>query len=139
MVRTTFDGSYFETKCVSPGQWSNPPPTCWGEDSQSTNNHIQSSLNLFLHGFTENESAIFKFTFVLFISVPLGQCSIPNIEFADINGYPVGTWINHGKTFEYTCKNGLVPVHSSIVTCYNGTFNPGPPKCVPGIFVLFFL
>lgn len=89
VVRTTFDGSYFETKCVSPGQWSNPPPTCWG------------------------------------------QCSIPNIEFADINGYPVGTWINHGKTFEYTCKNGLVPVHSSIVTCYNGTFNPGPPKCVP--------
>lgn len=50
----------------------------------------------------------------------------------------MGTWINHGKTFEYTCKNGLVPVHSSIVTCYNGTFNPGPPKCVPGMFVLFF-
>nr|XP_022326524.1 protein lev-9-like isoform X1 [Crassostrea virginica] len=89
IVRTTFDGPYFETKCLSTGRWSNPPPTCWG------------------------------------------QCSIPNIENAEINVYPVGTWINHGKTFEYSCKNGLVPIRSRIVTCFNGTFNPSPPKCVP--------
>ncbi|XP_048772939.2 protein lev-9-like isoform X3 [Ostrea edulis] len=89
IVRTTFDGPYFETKCLSNGRWSNPPPTCWG------------------------------------------QCTIPNIDNAEVVGYPVGTWVNHGKTFEYDCKNGLVPIRSRMVTCYNGTFNPSTPKCVP--------
>ncbi|CAC5402022.1 unnamed protein product [Mytilus coruscus] len=63
----------------------------------------------------------------------LGQCLIPSIPDATLNGQPdkrEGVWARHGTVLNYQCKQGLVPDDNRPVRCDNGTWT-SQPKCTP--------
>ncbi|XP_063422165.1 protein lev-9-like isoform X1 [Mytilus trossulus] len=63
----------------------------------------------------------------------LGQCLIPSIPDATLNGQPdqrEGVWARHGIILNYQCKSGLVPDDTRPVRCNNGTWT-SRAKCTP--------
>ncbi|KAK3087662.1 hypothetical protein FSP39_008882 [Pinctada imbricata] len=60
-----------------------------------------------------------------------GQCQVPSIEKAILEGVRQGTWRDHGTGLRYQCVDGFVPQTSKQLMCNNGTWSD-LPQCVPG-------
>ncbi|KAH3791983.1 protein lev-9-like isoform X2 [Dreissena polymorpha] len=87
-IHATFQGSAFQTVCLETGEWSTPPPICWG------------------------------------------QCQIPSIPNATLEGGRVDTWVNHNTTIQFRCRGGLVGRGGGTMRCDNGTWSE-TPECIP--------
>lgn len=59
-----------------------------------------------------------------------GQCQIPAIPNATLNGGRELVYVNHGTVVHFQCKGGLIPRDSSSMRCNNGTWSV-TAECMP--------
>ncbi|KAL5013077.1 hypothetical protein ScPMuIL_011628 [Solemya velum] len=149
--RTNFDGSGFETHCMENGEWSLPPPNCWGQCQVPTipNATIMNGVD----GDWVRHKTVIRF-----------RCKdglVPN-DTSDVTCYN-GTWTDtphcvpapcvsgpphvenglrvylghkHGQKARYICfrgykLNGISPNTSPFLTCLFGSWTGGTPSCDP--------
>ncbi|XP_060064245.1 protein lev-9-like [Ylistrum balloti] len=147
-VRTNFDGISLSTRCLENGEWSSPPPTCWGQCQ------IPNILNASLEKYREGEWV--RSGFELNYQCTNGlvpdvtnrvQCyngtwtSMPGCVPASCprppphvdNGLRVFDGLRHNSRAKYICRNGYrlrgMPADNSFLTCKFGLWTGGKPVC----------
>ncbi|XP_069119974.1 protein lev-9-like [Argopecten irradians] len=147
-VRTNFKGVSLSTRCLETGEWSSPPPTCWGQCEVPT--ILNASLEKYREGEWVRSGLYLEYQCQnglvpdvtnrvqchngTWSSMPRCVPSAcprppPHVDY----GLRVFDGLRHNSRAKYICRNGFrlrgMPSDNSFLTCKFGLWTGGRPVC----------